>query len=91
VGVARENRANGTRRALLLVAASLGFGMLTLWLQRCQATPALATAGGSGSGTTADGSTPAEQRFPVPMVAAHLIAATTLVLVLLAALGIGGS
>jgi hypothetical protein len=35
---------------------------------------------------------PAEQHFPVPIVAVHgLIAATTLVLVLLAALDVGGS
>ena len=35
---------------------------------------------------------PAEQHFPVAVVAAHgLAAATTLVLVLLAAAGVGGS
>jgi hypothetical protein len=35
---------------------------------------------------------PAEQHFPVPIVVVHgLIAATTLALVLLAALNIGGS
>src|SRR5947208_12459327 len=32
--------------ALLLVVASLGFGMLALWLQRRQATPTLAATGG---------------------------------------------
>lgn len=75
---------------VLLVVASLGFGMLALWLQRRQAAPAVAGAGGTG--TMAEGSTPAEQHFPVPIVAVHgLIAATTLVLVLLAALGVGGS
>jgi hypothetical protein len=75
---------------LLLVVASLGFGMLSLWVQRRQATPAIA--GASASATSAEGSTPAEQHFPVPIVAAHgLIAATTLVLVLLAALDVGGS
>ena len=51
---------------VLLVVASLGFGMLALWLQRRQAAPAVA-----GTETTAaEGSTPAEQHFPVPIVAA---------------------
>jgi cytochrome bd-type quinol oxidase subunit 2 len=76
--------------ALLLIVALLGFTMLALWLQRRQAAPVAATAGGSAPG--ADGSTPAEQHFPVPIVAAHgLLAATTLVLVLLTALDVGGS
>jgi hypothetical protein len=75
---------------VLLVVASLGFGMLALWLQRRQATPALA--GARGSAPMAEGSTPAEQHFPVPIVALHgLLAATTLVLVLLSALDVGGS
>jgi uncharacterized membrane protein SirB2 len=74
---------------LLLVVASLGFGMLALWLQRRQAAPALA---GQPSAGTLEGSTPAEQHFPVPIVLAHgLFAATTLVLVLLSALKVGGS
>jgi hypothetical protein len=39
-----------------------------------------------------EGSTPAEQHFPVPVVGLHgLLAAITLVLVLLTALGVGGS
>ena len=78
--------------ALLLVVASLGFTMLALWLQRRQAAPAFAGAGGAGATTINGGSVPAEQHFPVPIVAVHgLIAATTLVLVLLSALHIGGS
>jgi hypothetical protein len=77
---------------LLLIVASLGFGMLALWLQRRQATRAGGPAGAGGSATVTEGSTPAEQHFPVAIVAAHgLIAATTLVLVLLAALDVGGS
>jgi hypothetical protein len=87
--------ASGTRAlawiafALLLIVASLGFGMLALWLQRRQAAPALAgTAGVTGQ----EGSLPAEQHFPVPIVAVHgLVAASTLVLVLLSALKVGGS
>jgi hypothetical protein len=74
--------------ALLLVVASLGFGMLALWLQRRQAA---APAGASGP-PGGEGSMPAEQHFPIPIVAAHgLVAATTLMLVLLAALKVGGS
>lgn len=75
--------------ALLLVVASLGFGMLALWFQRRQAaaTPAGTAVAGAG-----EGSTPAEQHFPVAIVAVHgLVAATTLVLVLLSALKVGGS
>lgn len=75
---------------LLLVVASLGFGMLALWLQRRQAAPALAGAGGSSLAN--EGGMPAEQHFPVSIVTLHgLVAATTLVLVLLAALKVGGS
>ncbi len=77
--------------AVLLVVASLGFGMLALWLQRRQAAPAPAGAGGVGT-VGLEGSVPAEQHFPVPIVLVHgLVAATTLVLVLLAALKVGGS
>jgi hypothetical protein len=74
---------------MLLLVASLGFGMLALWLQRRQAAPARAGAEPTGG---LEGSTPAEQHFPVPIVVVHgLVAATTLVLVLLAALKVGGS
>src|SRR6185437_5637411 len=75
---------------VLLAVASLGFGMLALWIQRRQASPALAGAGSPAA--IGEGSTPAEQHFPVAVVALHgLLAATTLVLVLLTALGVGGS
>jgi hypothetical protein len=69
--------------ALLLAVAGLGFAMLALWLQRRQTrTPAAA----------GEGARPAEQHFPVLLVTGHgAIAATTLVLVLLAALDVGGS
>ena len=66
---------------LLLVVALLGFTMFGIWLRRRRA--------GAG-GTTPD--TPAEQHFPIAIVGLHgLLAATTLVLVLLAAAGVGGS
>jgi hypothetical protein len=70
--------------ATLLVVATLGFTMFGIWLRRRQgqgAAVAEVTAG-----------TPAEQHFPVAVVALHgLLAATTLVLVLLTAIGVGGS
>jgi hypothetical protein len=70
--------------ALLLVVAALGFTMFAIWLRRRQGRSALTEA------VTPD--TPAEQHFPVPIVGLHgLLAATTLVLVLLAAAGVGGS
>ena len=76
---------------LLLLVAGLGFGMFALWLQRRQAAPALAGAR-QGAPMSFEGTPPAEQHFPVPIVMAHgLVAATTLVLVLLAALRVGGS
>lgn len=70
--------------AVLLVVALLGFTMFAIWLRRRQAKAATAV------GAAVD--TPAEQHFPVPVVILHgLLAATTLVLVLLTAAGVGGS
>src|SRR6266513_1953787 len=69
---------------LLLVVALLGFTMLAIWLQQRQ--------GRAGAVETATADQPAEQNFPVPVVALHgLLAATTLVLVFLTAVGVGGS
>jgi len=66
---------------LLLVVALLGFTMFGIWLRRRQA---------RAGALTPD--TPAEQHFPIAIVGLHgLLAATTLVLVLLAAAGVGGS
>ena len=60
--------------ALLLVVALLGFTMFGLWLSQRRRNDHEA----------------AEQRFPVAIVGLHgLLAATTLVLVLLAAAGVG--
>ena len=60
--------------ALLLVVALIGFSMLAIWLaQRSRSEVAAA-----------------EQRFPVAIVGLHgVLAATTLVLVFLAAAGVG--
>jgi hypothetical protein len=68
----------------LLVVAVLGFTMFGIWLRRRQGRGAIAEA--------VSPSTPAEQHFPVAIVGLHgLLAATTLVLVLLTAAGVGGS
>lgn len=66
---------------LLLVVAALGFTMFGIWWQRRQQ---------RGVAQGADPATPPEQRFPVAIVAGHgVLAATTLVLVFLAAVGVG--
>ncbi|MET8563869.1 hypothetical protein ABZV75_26090 [Streptomyces flaveolus] len=80
-----------TAFGLLLPVALLGFVMLARWIpvhRERAAAGAAAAAGGPGAG----GTVPAERHFPVPVVIAHgLLAVVTLVLVLLTALGIGGS
>ena len=64
---------------LLLVVALLGFTMLAAWL---------AQRGGAAAAETADA---AERNFPQAVVGLHgVLAATTLVLVFLAAAGVGG-
>jgi|SRR5215210_3445963 len=64
---------------ILAVVALLGWTMFAIWLRRRQAPAAAPEAAASG--------TPAEQHFPVPIVALHgVLAVTTVVLVLLAAL-----
>jgi hypothetical protein len=70
--------------AALLVVALLGFTMFGIWLRRRRARGAVAEA--------ITPNTPAEQHFPVAIVGLHgVLAATTLVLVLLTAIGVGGS
>ncbi len=83
---------------LLVVVALLGFTMFARWLPtyRTHQTSARAPAATAGTTTAGAGNTaavgPAERHFPVAVVAAHgLLGATTLVLVLLTALGVGGS
>jgi hypothetical protein len=67
---------------LLLVVAAIGFAMFGLWLSQRR--------GRGGDVATAPASVAAEQRFPVAVVGLHgLLAATTLVLVFLAAAGVG--
>ena len=70
--------------AALLVVAVLGFTMFAIWLQRRQSRGAVTEA--------VTPNAPAEQHFPVAVVDLHgLLAATTLVLVLLAAIGVDGT
>jgi len=69
---------------ILAVVAVLGFTMFAIWLRRRRGRGAVAEA------VTPD--TPPEQHFPVPVVALHgVLAVTTTLLVLLTALGVGGS
>ena len=71
---------------ILLAVAALGFTMFTIWLQQRQSRAVVTQA----ATTTSGPARPAEQHFPVAIVALHGIgAATTLVLVLLAVLGVG--
>ena len=92
-----------TAFVLLAIVALLGFTMLARWIPTYQSarntarmsTPATAPttpATIAAPTTTAITDGPAERHFPVPIVAGHgLLAATTLVLVLLTMLGVGGS
>jgi hypothetical protein len=67
--------------AILVVVALLGWTMFAIWWQRRQARAAVEPASAPDE--------PAEQRFPVPIVALHgLLAVTTVVLVFLAAVGV---
>ena len=68
----------------LLVVAGLGFTMFAIWLRRRQAQAPVTE--------TVTPDTPAEQHFPVSIVGLHgVLAATTLVLVFLTAIGVGES
>jgi hypothetical protein len=67
---------------LLLIVAAIGFAMFGLWLSQRRRGGAVSQA------TTTDAA--AEQRFPITVVGLHgLLAATTLVLVFLATIGVG--
>ncbi|MFJ9732445.1 hypothetical protein ACIRU2_06915 [Streptomyces sp. NPDC101169] len=80
-----------TSFGLLLPVALLGFVMLARWIpvHRDRGTAHTARV---ASAPGAEGAVPAERHFPVPVVVAHgLLAVVTLVLVLLTALGVGGS
>ncbi len=71
---------------LLAIVAALGFSMLAIWLRQGSHKPAAA---GAGAGASSD-VVPAERHFPNIVVAAHgVLAAVTLVLVFLVAVGVG--
>ena len=72
---------------LLLVVAALGFTMFSLWYRQRAETGATVT---QAVTATTGPIRPAEQNFPVVVVGLHGVAAgTTIVLVLLAASGVG--
>lgn len=94
---AGENTLAWVAFVLLLPVAALGFTMLARWLPTYRtrtAAPATAPADSQLSTGLAppSGQAVAERHFPVAVVGAHgVFAALTLVLVLLAALGVGTS
>jgi hypothetical protein len=70
--------------ALLAIVALIGFSMVAIWLRQRSREPVAVT------GAAAPGAQPAEQQFPPVIVGLHgLLAAITLVLVLLVAAGVG--
>jgi hypothetical protein len=85
VYVATDNDTTAWIALVFLAAvALLGFGMLFVWLEQRQ------VRAGEALGAAPD--RPAEQHFPVPVVALHgVLAAVTIVLVALTAGGVGGS
>ncbi|MBO0875896.1 MAG: hypothetical protein J2P19_21150 [Pseudonocardia sp.] len=83
-----------TALVILAVVAVGGFAMLARWIPIYRTSYAAVVAPTAGGGTTEAETTrakaPPEQHFPPVVVAAHgLFAASTLVLVLLTALGVG--
>ena len=77
---------------LLVVIALLGFTLLSRWLPVYRGRT-VARAGGPGTASPETGAAePAERHLPVPVVVGHgVLSVATLVLVLLAALGVAGS
>ena len=68
--------------AILAVVAGLGWTMFAIWYQRRRREPV--------TGAAAGGERPAEQHFPVAIVAMHgVLAVTTVALVFLTAIGVG--
>jgi hypothetical protein len=77
--------------ALLVVVALLGWTMFFIWYPRYQERQRRGTAEVTAHAAPVTAPEPAEQHFPVSIVAVHgLLAVTTVVLVFLAAVGIGG-
>jgi hypothetical protein len=75
---------------VLVPVAALGFTMLARWIPTYRAARAGAPAG-AGRAAADAGEGPPERTFPVPVVGAHgVLAVVTVVLALLANLGVGG-
>jgi len=73
---------------LLIPVALLGFAMLVRWIPTYRARAAV----GAGSERPQEPLDPAEKHFPVAVVGGHgVFAVVTVVLVLLTAVGVGGS
>ena len=78
--------------ATLVAAALLGFTMLGRWIMVRRAISAAVRARPRDAFARARAPMPAESHFPIPMVVAHgLLAVSTLTLVGLTCLGMGGS
>jgi hypothetical protein len=76
---------------ILVVVALAGFGMLARWVPVYRDRPAASASPGPGAHAAGSGGPP-EKHFPVAVVGAHgVLAVVTVVLVLLTALGVGGS
>ncbi|MEU3783056.1 hypothetical protein [Streptomyces sp900129855] len=89
--VADKDALAWTAFGLLLPVALLGFTMLARWIPVHRSRSAVTAAPAAAAAGT-EATVPAERHFPLPVVLAHgLLAVATLVLVLLTALGIGGS
>ena len=76
---------------ILAVVALLGFTMFAIWARQRQERPVAQAPASPGNPSTAGpGAEPAEQHFPVSIVALHgVLAVTTVVLVFLTAIGVG--
>lgn len=77
---------------VIAIVAVLGWTMFAIWYQR-RRTPAAAGSGPGAASTWPSGENlPAEQHFPIWLVTLHgILAVLTVVLVLLTAIGVGGS
>lgn len=79
---------------ILAVVAALGLTMAGRWIgvYRMYKTPSAVMVPASAHGAGGEYLVPPERRFPVPVVIAHgVLAAATIVLVVLTALDVGGS
>jgi hypothetical protein len=77
---------------VLVVVALLGWTMFFIWLRRRRGRMMEPAAGTAAPGGPATPGVPAEQHFPVSVVALHgVLAVTTVVLVFLTAIGVGSS